>query len=171
MCMRRMAVGGLILLSMIGGLFAGGPKDTGNPDVRYFALVVGIADYADSNIQDLNYTDDDANSMGFTLWSQFPNWDNYYITTYIDASATKGAIQSRLFYFASQADTNDVVLFYFSGHGTKDQYHEYIVPWDAVHDTPSTYISDDELQGWLNNIPAKKVVIIDACFSGGMILG
>ncbi len=170
MCMGRKAVRGLTLVLLVGGLLAGGPKDTGNPDVRYFALVVGIADYEDNNIPDLNFTDDDANSMEFTLWSEFPNWDNYYITTYINTAATKGAIQSKLYQLASLADTNDVVLFYFSGHGSKNQNNEFILPYDAVQDTFSTYISDLELQQWLSNIGAKKIVILDACFSGGMVL-
>jgi hypothetical protein len=82
---------------------------------------------------------------------------------------------------AGQADLDDLFLFYFSGHGAQvssgnleetpgsDSDDESIV---LVNDTLTDveYLIDDYLAEWLRTIPcARKVVILDACYSGGFI--
>jgi len=104
-------LGILFLVMGISSIARGGSKDPGNPEVRYYALIVGVADYQDDSIPDLNYTDDDAYDIEYVLWSEFPNWYNTFITLYIDAFATKLAIQSELTYLANITDDNDVVVF------------------------------------------------------------
>ncbi len=126
------------------------------------ALIYGVANYA--NINDLNYTDDDAVAMkelfeskGFTSVSMNTN-----------ADATLSDIRNDI--AGMSIPRNSLFVFYFSGHGGKVGENEYIIPQDAVSGDIETYISDDQLGSWLAEIPvSKKVVIIDACNSGGFI--
>ena len=64
------------------------------------------------------------------------------------------------------ATVNDVSLFYFSGHGTNaagTSYH------GALIGTSSTYLTVARLKAVLDEIPGKKVVIVDTCHSGQLI--
>lgn len=64
------------------------------------------------------------------------------------------------------ATVNDVSLFYFSGHGTNaagTSYH------GALIGTSSTYLTVARLKAELDNIPGKKIVIVDTCHSGQLI--
>lgn len=59
----------------------------------------------------------------------------------------------------------DVVLFYFSGHGTINNLGGYLVTWD--HETFNPGVSMPELITLANNAVADEVVIIiDCCHSG-----
>lgn len=73
---------------------------------------------------------------------------------------------------ASKADEDDVCLFFYAGHGT---FGRDVSPFDEV-DGRDEYICpeggnirDDELEAWTAGIKAKKVVILDSCFSGGTV--
>ncbi len=64
------------------------------------------------------------------------------------------------------ATVNDVSLFYFSGHGANlvgTSYH------GALIGTSGTYLTVARLKTVLDEIPGKKVVIVDTCHSGQLI--
>jgi len=66
----------------------------------------------------------------------------------------------------ADAKSNDVSLFYFSGHGAntpETSFHGALV--GVYH----TYLSVSRLKEALDQVPGKKVVIIDSCHSGAMI--
>ncbi|MGC8848996.1 MAG: caspase family protein [Candidatus Bathyarchaeia archaeon] len=94
----------------------------------------------------------------------------------VDSEATRSAIQNAITTIASKEDSDDVVLFIFSGHGTYgpdvapldevDGFDEYICPHDLNN------IRDDELTDWLSVLDSKKIVaIFDSCFSGEFMKG
>ena len=88
----------------------------------------------------------------------------YYIVTRSNLSADDivYAIQNAF----SSATVNDVSLFYFSGHGTNaagTNYH------GALVGTGGSYLSVARLKSVLDQIPGKKVVIVDTCHSGALI--
>jgi len=77
---------------------------------------------------------------------------------------------------------NDVLVVYFSGHGTQDTSttppHEYFDPYGAVmaysdhqyYDFPVPSVRDDDLRAVFNSIGTpRKVLILDTCNSGGFI--
>lgn len=109
--------------------------------------------------------------------------------TLVDGQATKASIIAQLRWLAGRAtDTSDVVVIYFSGHGSwapdtaldairsrdeTDGFDEGLVPWDArdTHD-PRQLLLDDELGYWLAQIRTRNVtIIVDACFSGTVTRG
>ncbi len=88
----------------------------------------------------------------------------YRISTQSNLSAD-GIISAIANTFAG-ATANDVSLFYFSGHGTNaadTSYH------GALIGTGTTYVTVARLKAALDQIPGKKIVILDSCHSGQMI--
>lgn len=88
----------------------------------------------------------------------------YRITTRSNLSAS--GIESAIKNTFSAATANDVSLFYFAGHGANavgTSYH------GALVGTGTTYLSVTRLKSVLDEIPGKKIVIIDSCHSGQMI--
>lgn len=109
--------------------------------------------------------------------------------TLVDGQATKASIIASLRWLAGRAtDSTDVVVIYYSGHGSwaadtaidairtrdeSDGYDEGLVPWDArdTHD-PRQLLLDDEIGYWLAQIRTRNVtIIVDACFSGTVTRG
>lgn len=88
----------------------------------------------------------------------------YRISTQSNLSAD-GMVSAILSTFAN-AKANDVSLFYFSGQGADavgTSYHGSLVG------TGSTYLSVARLKTVLDQIPGKKIIIIDSAHSGQMI--
>ncbi|OUD14013.1 caspase family protein [Thioflexithrix psekupsensis] len=81
---------------------------------------------------------------------------------------------------------NDLIILYFSGHGTQivdndrdelpDKFDEVLVTYTPQRPSPSGMIEangviDDELVAWIDALPTKRVLtVLDTCFSGGMYL-
>ncbi len=142
-------------------------------DYNRYAIVYGIANYSGS---DLNYTDDDAVDMKALLIAQ-----GYSIVNSEMHAVTKNNMITDFKAAKAQAGKDDLFLFFFSGHGGQDSSgqfsepppgddaDEFIVLSDG--DFGANYlIYDNELGDLIASIPAlKKIVIIDACHSGGLI--
>jgi hypothetical protein len=151
---------------------AGGPPAAGR-----YAIIVDVAEY--EMYGDLDYADDDARDFRQTSLrlGGFREEDILILT---DTLATKAAIRDAItIWLASREGANDLVVFFFSGHGwhgadvspydEADGWDEYLLPCDYDY-TPDTAICDDELDTWLDTLDSNRVVVIvDACFSGGFI--
>ncbi len=88
----------------------------------------------------------------------------YRVSTRSELSSS-GIISAIRTAFAG-ATVNDVSLFYFSGHGTNaigTSYH------GALLGTGGTYLTVAQLKSVLDEIPGKKIVIVDTCHSGQLI--
>ena len=79
-----------------------------------------------------------------------------------DGQATAAAIYEKLQWLADTADGNDVSLFYFVGHGSRNYDNAFLHASD-------TLIADEDLALSMQNISGSLVVIIDTCYSGGFI--
>ncbi len=88
----------------------------------------------------------------------------YRVTT--KSNLTADGIASAITSAFSAATSNDVSLFYFSGHGENavgTSYH------GALVGTGTSYLTVARLKSVLDQIPGKKIVIIDSCHSGQII--
>ena len=149
-----------------------------NP-VDYWAVIIGVADYLyfDSvplfpkpvKGYDLTYSDDDA----IRLADQLSHiWGTDHIKLLINSQATKSSIQDAITgWLDSKEEANDVVLFYFSGHGQQDSNNEYTIwPYNTLTDSDRNEIQDDMLDSWLKCLESsQQIIIIDSCNSGGSI--
>jgi len=65
---------------------------------------------------------------------------------------------------------NDLLLVYFSGHGTafkKDnESKRFYFFYEVKYGNDWTYISEDDLKNWLSKIKARKILVLDTCYSG-----
>lgn len=150
---------------------------------KAYVLAVGIADYKEIN--DLNLCENDALTMAALMEDAGAE-----VSVIKGPSATHENVISSLRGLLAKAKSEDSVIFYFSGHG----YEGGFCCWDMATNSPSFSqgqlgkgiektkintvnryyggLSYAELQVLFRNCRAtKKVVIADACFSGGLKKG
>jgi hypothetical protein len=129
---------------------------TDNDKIDYRAVLVGIG-----QIQNLPYSV--RQILGFkTTLMNGGRWKESNIKILLDEQATKEAISSEIAWLANNSDDNDVSLFYFVGHGSRVSTNAFIHASDSV-------IVDEELSIYFQNISGSLVVILDSCYSGGLI--
>jgi len=128
-----------------------------------YAVVVGIGRY--TAMQTLNYTDDDAYQMyAFLKSPEGGALSDDQVEILVDENATRTNIELALAEKLGQADADDIVVFYFSGHGVDG----YFVPVDF--DGINNLLSHKRVEQLLSNSSAKhKLVLADACHSGGLL--
>jgi len=140
-----------------------------------YAIVVGISDYP-GEVNDLDYADDDADEVYHTLRTVY-GYDaaNIKLLTNLEASWT--AIRDALNEIKGNADSNDEVVFFFSGHGAKgkaddgdrETVDEAIVTHNGDPNGEFEYIWDGDLRDWFSGFPTSRIVFIfDSCLAGGM---
>src|SRR5260221_5554027 len=161
------------------------PAAVGAP--HRLALLIGINDYTASRLTTIRAAAPDRdwpNLAGAVndiaamreLLVQLHGFDAGDIVTLNDQSATRSAMLSAANRLAATATKDDVVFFYFAGHGSQvrnsrsdepDKLDESIVPADSARGAPD--IRDKELRRIFNAIldrGARLTVMIDPCHSG-----
>ncbi len=159
---------------------------------RRVALLVGIADYKNFTPDgrpgetDLEGPKADVELMKTVLRGRgFDGPDDVRVLR--DAEASKAGLIAGFKWAAERADSpEDVVVIYYSGHGTftpdddgdeaklnpGDVFDEALVPWDAPQHTTQRanrggLLVDDEIAKLLELFHTKNVtIILDACYSG-----
>lgn len=141
-------------------------------DMRYnrkWAIVIGIDKYQDARIPDLDLAVSDADTVK-TLLKEFYGFDTIY--TLYDTDANFENLRALISDTLRKAGTNDLVVFYFAGHGDQitniqSEDEGYLLPHDARIDSDSRNISMEYLRRQALLSPAKDVLyIIDVCYSG-----
>jgi hypothetical protein len=143
-----------------------------------YALLVGINDYLFPKIKPLKGCHNDVGLMYETLQSRFSVPDEN-IKTLCSTQATKAAIVETFQTHFAQANDEDTVVFYFSGHGSQepaaaefwhidpDKQLETLVCYDSeVNDTQLANKEVRFLISQLNQKLKHVVLIIDSCHSG-----
>lgn len=146
---------------------------TNNSYTNVFVIAFG------SNVGDLRLTNEDANRFAQTAKASYNIPDE---NIRVVKNARRSDFEKTFAWVKDKAGENDLVLFYYSGHGTHipddngdeaDGRDEAIVPYDLADEDnwndADKYIRDDQLKAWIDDIPAGAVVtFFDSCFSGGM---
>jgi hypothetical protein len=149
-------------------------RQAGNPrhasirgGARVLAVAVGVADY--ERMSDLDHTDKDATELLASLRGAGLLHPASVALT--NRQATAGAVRSALRRAAQAAGPDDVVLFFYSGHGDQVDVQRGARELDGRAETIELYdqaMRDSELEGLLNGINSRMLLVaIDACFSGG----
>ena len=86
----------------------------------------------------------------------------------LDREANREGLRKGLKWLRSQARPNDLVVFFYAGHGVRDRKGVFgLVPVDTdVDRLESTILPEDELKEALTALPGKVLVLLDACHSG-----
>ncbi|WP_347304294.1 pre-peptidase C-terminal domain-containing protein [Croceibacterium sp. TMG7-5b_MA50] len=139
--------------------------DVGAGAGRVFLLSVGVADY--NRMNPLTLTDGDAAKLTQTL--QTGGVLAPGSVTLLNAEATRGAVQQAFGRIAAQIGPDDLFLMFFSGHGSKENV-DTIMEGDGSAETIELYdaaLRDYELAQLFDQIPARSLLVLDSCFSGG----
>ena len=136
-----------------------------NKSVKIWAVVVGVGTY--TSMPSLKFTDDDAYRFYSFLRSvEGGAIPESQIAILVDDDATRANILKKMREYFLRADENDVVLFYFSGHGLEGCF----LPVD--YDGYNNKLRHDEVKQIFNQSKAKhKLCIADACHSGTLSMG
>ena len=124
-----------------------------------WAVIIGVGDYKSPKMEDVPGCAENAEEL-FQLLC--PIWGEEHIELLLDSEAAKSEIRAAVDWLASNVDTNDTVLFYFSGHGSEEGY---LAPYNAYY--KKTWITSRELSNWLRPLESEGVVVIlDTCHAG-----
>lgn len=135
---------------------------------NYHALIIGVQEYDDENINDLSEPLNDAQKMYNVLTNDY-TFDAENITFL--KNPTKADIIGTLHKLRSTIDESDNLLIFYAGHGFWDEEMQngYWLPRDASQDNPVDWLPNTDLTNYLNVIKSKHTLLVaDACFSGGI---
>lgn len=152
-------------------------NSTGSVKGESYALIIGISNYKNENIPQLNYADDDAIAFENYLIQSGVKIENIF--TLINEKATNSAFWTQLNLISEKTKKGDEVYIYFSGHGdveTKTIVKDaYLLPYDSPSSVyPMGAIGITYLKSWLATFAAngvQTIFIADACRSGNLIGG
>lgn len=147
---------------------------------KVYVVSVGIADYKE--ITDLHLTENDVKTFN----ALFSGQKNVEVKTLLGSQATHVNVIAALRSSFAKAQQEDLMIFFFSGHG----YEGGFCCWDMSGKSPwfsndvvdrnqlamanRSYggLSYEEMQILFRNCRAgRKLVIADACHSGGLLKG
>ncbi len=142
-----------------------------------WAVIVGISDYQNPDIPDLQYAARDASAFIHYLKSPAGgSLEDSHIKGLLNEKATAGQFAAALDWLMEKAKENDQAIIYFSGHGDVERktitQPGFLLCWDApakVYMGGGTFglVYLQEVISTLSlQIKAKVLVITDACRSG-----
>jgi len=132
---------------------------------EYRALIIGINDYKDPQIPDLETPLNDARAIAELLKVKY----GFTVETILAKQATRERIYNALRTLSSKAEPNDSILIYYAGHGDLDRQYDdgWWIPHDASAGNPLTYLDNVQVQKAMRSMKARHVLLIsDSCYSG-----
>ncbi len=163
------------------GFVCGGQEEprVSGAEAKKLALLVGIDRYEDRNIRALRGALNDLDVVRDVLIGDFDFEEENVVTLRNREATGKGirdALRSHL--IEKVRGRQDIVVFYYSGHGSQvldepdgdesDGLDETIVPYDATN-SGAQDITDDEINGLIRELSAKTenvTFVFDSCNSG-----
>ena len=120
---------------------------------KTYVVCVGIANYP-GKVNDLRISDNDAQ----TIANIFRVTKDASVNVLVNENATQSALQNTMQTAFANAQSNDAVILYFSGHGTPGA----LVCYDGL-------LTYQRIFNIMRNCKAnRKIIIADACYSGKM---
>ena len=125
-------------------------------NAKTYLVAVGVSDYPGTD-KDLRLPANDAATVQY-IYSKNSNAESVLLT---NSNATKSAVLSKLRSTFAKASENDIIVFFFSGHGSKGTFCAYDaqIPYSEIRQAMASSKAKD------------KMIFADACFSGKMRQG
>jgi hypothetical protein len=145
------------------------PAQTGDT----YVLAIGVNEYDDARIPKLHFAEQDARALyGFFATSRKSPTSQDRVLLLAGKDAKRNAILRAIREHLERKATRpeDTVILYFGGHGFSDADDTYLAAQDTQIDAlPETGLSSATLREYWSKIRAgRKVLIMDACHSGGI---
>jgi hypothetical protein len=140
---------------------------------RRWAVLAGVDGYQDGDMSRLTCCTSDVQAVGRLLVD--PARGGYRARLLVDGDAeespTRNNILAELRNVARSAGAEDLLLFYFSGHGCVEAGEAYLVPCDArLSNLADTAIPVARVKEIMAASAARaRVILLDACHSGARI--
>lgn len=156
--------------SILNGIWAGGQFLRKSDDavikteMKIWAVVVGVAKYNPEAAPPLNFSDDDAYQFyAFLKSPEGGALPDEQVKILIDERATRQNIINTMREEFEKADTSDLIILYFAGHGVEGSF----IPAD--YDGENNELEYEFMNQILQDSKAKyKLCIADACHSGSL---
>jgi uncharacterized protein (TIGR02145 family) len=135
---------------------------TDDSKMNIYVVIVGVGKYNNKN--NLKYTKDDAYKVGMFYKSpEGGSIPDENMSLLLDQDATRENVLNSMNTLFSKAQSNDMIIFYFSGHGSKSAFLLCNFTGDE------NVLEHKEIKEIFQNSKAKyKVCIADACYSGNL---
>jgi hypothetical protein len=154
-----------------GGGEAGEPEEVFGQG-RWWAVLVGVSEYQDYEAQDRygNYwslpeCSEDVTALQQQLLRCQYDKDHIKLLT---GAPTRNQIISALQSYADATERDDLLLFYFSGHGEAEDGQNYLIANDSFKNSlKNTGLALTTVKEIVGGARARaKIIVIDACHSG-----
>jgi len=133
-----------------------------------FAVLIGMGNYASSEYQDLKSPLRDVEAMKTFLTTEL-SVPSDFILTITDTAYGIASEEIKNFITGNKSymDPEDIFIFYFTGHGDIYGGNPLLLFNDATSDKRTGILFQDDIVGdLLRDVPAVKMVILDACHQG-----
>jgi len=135
---------------------------------KYYALIIGINNYIDPEINGLDYCVRDAETFYNTMTSRYTfEKENVRLLQ----NATNADIVKALDFFSKAVRPIDNFLIFYAGHGVWNTTSEtgFWLPSDARKNSTLNWFRNSALRDYLREINSKHTLLItDACFGGSI---
>jgi len=135
---------------------------------KYYAILIGVEEYNDPNINNLDFPIDDAERLHQTLTTYY-TFEPDNVVLLKNPSYTE--IISTFDNMSKVLNENDNLLIFYAGHGYWDEGTSlgYWLPSDALKTSTANWMRNSTLRDYISSFKAKHTLLIaDACFSGGI---
>lgn len=136
---------------------------------QYHALILGVNDYNDESMPDLDNPVKDGQRL-ISILNNLYSFQKEDITFL--KNPTRSEILDAMQRLGDELDSQDNVLIFYAGHGIWDEKlgQGYWLPSDASRDSKSNWISNSTIRDYIKSIKTQHTLLIsDACFSGGLL--
>jgi len=135
---------------------------------KFFALIIGVADYTDPAINKLDEPVSDASSLAKVLVSRysFDASDVFFLK-----NPTRENIIDAFDMLTRKVGKNDNILIFYAGHGYWNTETElgYWLPVDSKASSTANWLANSTIRDYIGAIKSRHTLLIaDACFSGGI---
>lgn len=135
---------------------------------EYYGLIIGINEYQDPLINDLDEPIKDAQKLVDILTRSYTFEEGNIIFL---KNPRREEIIATLDKLEKIITSKDNLLIFYAGHGHWDELTQkgYWLPSDARHENTAKWFRNSSLSGYINSIKSNHTLLIaDACFSGGI---
>jgi hypothetical protein len=135
---------------------------------KYYALIMGVNEYDDQYITDLDSPLKDAERV-YNVLTHFYTFDKENVS-YLK-NPTRAAIISEMDRLERNITENDNLFIFFAGHGYWDERSDkgYWLPSDASRSNTVNWIRNTSISEYMASIKSRHTLLVaDACFSGGI---
>jgi hypothetical protein len=139
-----------------------------NVSGRYFALLIGVNEYSDPNLPNLDYPVSDAENLYNVLVTDYLFDEGNIVLL---KNAKRADINIALDNLAKKVTPEDNLLIFYAGHGWWDQVSDigYWLPSDANKSYKTEWFRNSTLCDYIREINSKHTLLItDACFGGSI---